>query len=152
MAAQIAMTVYDGAATPVAHTFQPIGNSKSQDLSEEIAEWREAVTTIPLYAQGMVKTSIKTLKSGVKRVTLTVMFPVMESISGQNAAGYTAAPKVAYTNTVQIVGYFHERSTMLDRRIPLQVLANLVNNTGASITPATSGFTYDLFGLVTSPA
>lgn len=63
----------------------------------------------------------------------------MEAVSGQNAAGYTAAPKVAYVNTVQIVGLFHERSTIAERRLVRQLALNIGGNISTSVAAVTTG-------------
>lgn len=138
MSAQANITVFDGAAAPVTHTFTPAGVAK--DAAEGmVAEWREILAAVPTYAQARIRTSQKQQKNGVWRVAITVQVPVMESISGQNAAGYTAAPKVAYVNSASAVGYFHERATTAERRLVKQILANLLNNVSTSVTAATTG-------------
>jgi len=79
------------------------------------------------------------MKSGVYRVAISVTVPVMESIAGQNAAGYTAAPKVAYINTIQVIGYFHERSTIAERRLVRQLASNILGSIATSVAPVTTG-------------
>ncbi len=145
MSAQANIVAFDGAATPASHTFVPARNSFPAGLEEDIAFWREAVSTLPTIAQGSVTTKLKRLKSGVYRVSLTVAIPVMESISGQNAAGYTAAPKVAYTNTMVATGYFHERSTIAERRLVRQMLTNVLGNVSTSVDASTTGVASELF-------
>lgn len=67
------------------------------------------------------------------------MVPVMETISNQNAAGYTAAPKVAYVNQVSFIAYFSERATPAERRLARQILVNISNNVSASVAAAVTG-------------
>lgn len=138
MSAQANIVAFDGAATPVSHTFVP-ANSIAGNDGELLASWREALSTVPTYAQISVKTSQKRLKSGVYRVATTVEVPVMEAVNGQNAAGYTAAPKVAYTNTFQLVGFFHERSTVAERRLVRQLALNIGGSIATSVAPVTTG-------------
>lgn len=138
MSAQANIVAFDGAATPVTHTFLPIG-SAANDKGELQATWREGLTTVPAYAQIAVKTTQKRMNSGVYRVATVVEVPVMESISGQNAAGYTAAPKVAYVNTVQVVGFFHERSTIAERRLARQLAVNIAGSVSTSVAPVATG-------------
>lgn len=144
MSAQANIVAFDGAATPVSHTLVPADASRDASSGELIAEWREALTTVPVYAQVRAKTTCKRLASGVYRVATIVEVPVMESVSGQNAAGYTAAPKVAYTNTVQVVGYFHERSTVAERRLARQLAVNIAGSVSTSVTPVTTGVVPEL--------
>lgn len=139
MSAQANITVFDGAAPPVSHTFVPI-SSTEEALLGTVARWREASLSVPLYANARITTLVKKLnKNGQTRVELRVEIPIMESISGQNAAGYTAAPKVAYTNQVSFVAYFNERATIQERRLAKQLVANLLNNVSTTVTAATAG-------------
>lgn len=139
MSAQANLVAFDGAVTPVSHTL--ISNSVSKDpkTSDIVCVWREGITTLPSYAQINVQTLSRRLPSGVWRVQITVAVPVMESVSGQNAAGYTAAPKVAYTNTVQVIGYFNERSTIAERRLARQLAVNICGGVVTTVAPVTTG-------------
>lgn len=132
------LVAFDGAASPVSHTFLPMGVQNAQ--GEITAEYLESLSGVPLYAQPSVKISRgKRQKSGVYRSVITVEVPVMESISGQNAAGYTAAPKVAYTDKIQIVQFAHERSTVLSRRLVRQLAINIANGVTTTVAPVTTG-------------
>ncbi len=150
MAAQANITVYDGAATPVAHTLLPAGVVREGDTIT--AYWRESLASVPVYAQVTCTMKLTRLKSGVYRVESKVEVPVMESISGQNAAGYTAAPKVAYVNTVVTTGLFHERSDANGRRLARQMAVNIDGNITTSVAAATSGPLPDLFDLLVVPS
>lgn len=138
MSAQANIVAFDGAPTPVSHTLVPAMIQPGVD-GELLAFYREALTTIPVYAQINARVSQRRLKSGIYRVALTVEQPVMEAVSGQNAAGYTAAPKVAYVNTVQIVGLFHERSTIAERRLVRQLALNIGGNISTSVAAVATG-------------
>jgi hypothetical protein len=67
----------------------------------------------------------------------------MESVSGQNAAGYTAAPKVAFVDRNEWVSYAHPRSTVSSRRLARQLLVNFAGNISTTVAAATSGFLPD---------
>lgn len=139
MSAQANIVAFDGAATPVSHTFVPVSSAKDPKTGELVANWREALSTVPAYAQVQIETRQKRLPSGVYQVVTSVLVPVMESVSGQNAAGYTAAPKVAYTNTVRVIGYFHERSTIAERRLARQLAVNIAGSVATSVAPVSTG-------------
>lgn len=143
------ITVYDGASTPVSHTLTATSVSRLQDGSV-LAEWRENATGVPVDASVHLTQKLSKLKSGVYKVEQRLEVPVMESVSGQNAAGYTAAPKVAYINTVVTTGFFHERSDAEGRRLVLQMSNNLLNNISTSVAAATSGPAPELFGTLTA--
>lgn len=143
------IAVYDGQATPVLHTLLPV--SVTRENGVVLAQWREALAGVPVYAQVRCDMKLQKLKSGVYRVERRVVVPVMESISGQNAAGYTAAPKVAHEVTDVKVGYFHERSSLSDRRSARQLGVNIDGNVTTSVAAATTGPLPELFDLLTAP-
>jgi len=137
MAQQADITAFDGAATPVSHIL--LGAGLNSDSSSTTALWVEAIPGLPQEAQVRFTQVKQKLKSGVTRVTCRVEVPVMESVSGQNSAGYTAAPKVAYVERVEVVGYFAARSTELTRRLAEQLLINILQNVSTTVTPVTTG-------------
>lgn len=139
MASIANITVYDGASTPVAHTLYPIQIVRSSTANKVQAEWREQLPSVPAYAQVSIFASMERTKNGVYLCTGRVQVPVMESIAGNNAAGYTAAPAVAYIDTIEVVGKFHQRSTLTDRRLCRQLFVNLMNGVTTSVAPNTSG-------------
>lgn len=138
MSAQANIVAFDGAGTPVSHTLLPISSARTDDGSLE-ASWREGLVSLPLAAQIRCATRQRKLKSGVHQVSVTVTVPVMESVSGVNAAGYTAAPKVAYENTVVISGYFSERASIAERRLVRQLALNIAGGIATSVTPVATG-------------
>jgi len=144
MSAQANIVAFDGAATPVTHTFVPFSSAKDPKLGELVADWREALSTVPAYAQITVQTRQRRLPTGVYQMSIIVAVPVMEAVSGQNAAGYTAAPKVAYTNTVKVIGFFHERSTIAERRLARQLAVNIAGSVATSVAPVTTGVSPEL--------
>jgi hypothetical protein len=150
MTAQANITVYDGAATPVAHTLVPVGVTRDKD--KVVADWREMLASLPTYAQVRLTISLQLLKSGVYKVESKVVVPVMETVTNQNAAGYTAAPKVAYENTVITTGFFHQRSDIAGRRLARQMAVNLDGNVTTSVAAATSGFVPELFDMLVNPS
>jgi hypothetical protein len=149
MAAMANIVAYDGAATPVSHTFSPCGTEKEK--GEVVSRWREQLAGVPLYACPTVTARARKLPNGIWRVSTRVEVPVMESVSGQNAAGYTAAPAVAYVNTAELVGFFSERAAIADHRIVRMLAVNIANNITASVAAATAGMLPDLFDTLVTP-
>lgn len=137
MSAITDITVFDGAATPVSHTLKAISVVKENGLYNAL--WRETVSTLPTEAQVRAELKQRVLKSGVLETRLRVVVPVMESISGQNAAGYTAAPKVAFEDAQEWVSFAHPRSTITSRRLAKQILTNLSNNVSTTVAAAVTG-------------
>ncbi len=144
MGQQANITVFDGAATPVSHTLtgEEIRHLPDGTLR---AVWKESLAGLPDYAQVRVIMTKKRLPSGVMLVTMRGQVPVMESVTNQNSSGYTAPPKVAYTDTIEVRGYFHERSVLTGRRLVRQLVINLLGNVSTSVAAATSGQAPDLF-------
>lgn len=138
MSAQANIAVYDGAATPVLHTLVGESVAISPD-GTIVAKWKESITTLPDYAQVRHTMTKRKLPSGIFRVTNRTEFPVMEAVAGQNSSGYTAAPKVAYVDTLETVGYFSERGVTLGRRTARQAHINILGAIATSVAAATTG-------------
>ena len=82
MAAQANITVFDGASTPVSHTF--IGEEVARLVDGSvIAKWKETSLTLPDYACNRITMTKRKLKNGVTRVSIDVEVPVMEAINAQ---------------------------------------------------------------------
>lgn len=144
------IAVYDGATTPVLHTLLAV--SVTREKNTVTALWRENLAGVPVYAQVTCTMKLTRTASGVYKAEAKVEVPVMESISGQNSAGYTAAPKVAYINTVNTVGLFHERSDSVGRRLARQMAINIDGNISTSVAAATAGPLPELFDLLVAPS
>lgn len=146
------IVVYDGAATPVAHTLVPVEVVKDSKTGIITAMWREQIAALPTYAQiTAIARLSKNPKSGVWNVDFRVQVPIMESVSGQNAAGYTAAPKVAYVDTSGFYGHYHERGTIAGRRLSRQIAVNIGNNVITSVAAASTGVLPELFDTLVMP-
>lgn len=130
-------TVYDGAATPVAHIMT--GISVSREANVQIAEYRELSTTLPIEAQITCTLTKQLLKNGITRISERWNVPVMETVGAQNAAGYTAAPKVAYVDTFDVVAYVHPRSTTAGRRLCRMLAVNASNDVSTPAAASTTG-------------
>lgn len=135
------ITVFDGAATPVSHTLVPV--QIYREGKKVIADWKENLPGVPDYAQLTIRIVSEKLPTGVTKVITKVEVPVMEAINGANAAGYTAAPKVAYVDRAEGIHYVSPRSVIAGRRNARQILTNLCGNVSTSVVPATSGFVID---------
>lgn len=142
---------FDGAATPVTHTLVAIDVTKDK-TGRVLATWREQLASLPVYAQIRKTLSMeKTAKSGMYKVESRTVVPVMESISGQNSSGYTAAPKVAYENTMVHTGWFSERSSIAERRLVRQLALNIGGSIATSVAPVVTGPDPEAFDLLVAP-
>lgn len=120
--AQVAnIVIADGATTPVNHTFYPV--------STDPARYREALSSLPLVGQGIVEIVNKGgSDAALQRVRMKIALPALEQATGQNADGYTAAPKVAYTNTVMVEFLLPARGTVQQRKDLRVMLSNLLKD------------------------
>lgn len=144
------IVAFDGAATPVVHTLVPVMVTRVTP-DKIVAEWRETGLAVPVMAQPRVAISLEKLKSGTYKAVQRTTVPVMESVGSQNAAGYTASPKVAYEDTVEISGLFSPRSTSTGKRLVRQLACNIFNGVATTVTPVTAGPIADLFDLLVMP-
>lgn len=144
MGQQANIAVFDGATVPVVHNLVGEGVSTMPDGTIS-ARWKESLPTVPDYAQVRLVQTKRKLPSGIFRVSSRCEVPVMESISGVNSSGYTAAPKVAFTDTTEIVGYYHERSVVNGRRLSRQMALNVAGGVTTTVTPVTVGPAPELF-------
>lgn len=151
MSTQANIIAFDGAAAPVTHTFVPDGSSKDA-VNGNVAEWSEKSLTLPSNANIRLRQTKKLLKSGAYRTATVVIVPVMETISNQNAAGYTAMPKVAYEETAQYVQFSSPRSTIAMKRLTRQLLLNIVGGIATSVVPVVTGFGPELHDQLIVPA
>ena len=112
------IAINDGQATPVLHTFVPYQTTP-------LPAWNDTVTGLSTVLQSTIKVLAAKCdtKSGLFKVTLEIALPVGEVVTGQNAAGYTAAPKVAFVAKCVQTWFLPLRSTEQQRK-DLRVLTN----------------------------
>lgn len=144
------IVAFDGASTPVSHTFVP--QSVTREKNKITAFYKEANISVPDAAQGRITLSIEKLSSGVYKVDSRVEIPVMESIAGNNSSGYTAAPRVAYVDTVNSSGYFSDRSTIAGRRITRGISNNVMSGVSTTVPLVLSGPVAELFDQLVMPS
>lgn len=129
------VVINDGATTPVAHTFQPIGKDPKGVL---LYEQSLPATSTPLEAKKLGYRQQRGTGAGMKvngigKVVYTVVLPRAEVLSN-NSNGFLPAPTLAYELKARIELDLPERSTAQERK-DLRVLAiNLLSST-AGIGP-----------------
>lgn len=122
MSAIANIAIQDGQATPVTHTFFPI-------TSGQESSWRENQSSLPLVGQGTVLQVLKLdSRNGLNRVRLVLELPALETATGANSAGYTAAPRVAYSNRATIEMVLPSRGTAAQRKDLRILLSNLLKD------------------------
>lgn len=122
MSAIANIAILDGQGTPATHTFYPV-------QSDPQANYRENIASLALVGQGTVAISMLSRASdSLQKVRVVLELPALETVTAQNSAGYTASPKVAYSNKVTMDLFLPARGTAAQRK-DLRVLAsNLLLN------------------------
>jgi len=138
MPAATAISLADAQATPVTHTFTPIGPIpgssaagapvfvfEDQSAAAALGNWRVRVQAKrPTFA-----TPGQSSKGRVFRVTITLETPVLETLSNSTASGIAPAPTVAYVPRAFVDLVLPERSTITDRDTLRKMLALLLADT-----------------------
>lgn len=112
MAQQTALTIADGAATPVNHTFSPVGKNDAG-----VVKWVDRVGGIAIGYPAItlaVREPTKTRRSF--QVTRRVVLPVLEVTSPSTGTGIQPAPTKAYDLVVDTTYSLPERSSKLERQ------------------------------------
>lgn len=111
MPAFAAITLNDGASTPVAHVFDPATlnglQSTFADRSGGISVGFPTVTIL---------SSVPTKTSRLYKVRAKIVMPVMEVVNSSTYSGITPAPTKAYDMTCVIEFFMPERSTLQQRK------------------------------------
>lgn len=129
MAQIAALTVNDGQATPVAHTFsvQKAGNQPSANTT--LSAWEDRSSG---YVVGYNRISIMgRFPDKHNRSTKTVIkitAPVMETVSNNTVSGIAPAPTVSYTPLATIEFVCPERSSLASRKDLLAYVRNFLGN------------------------
>ena len=120
MASFADITLADGSATPVAHTF------KVKTSSGRVATWEDRVSGIPVsYNKLIVETKDN---ETVRRVKLSLAVPTLEAVSGTNQAGFTPAATVAYVHRVNVEFMLPQRGIAANRKDILAYVKNALSN------------------------
>lgn len=124
MTAIAALTLADGQATPVNHTFSPVNID-----SAGIAKWADRVGGIAL-GFPVVSFTLRnpTKTSRVYKVSGKVVVPVLEVTSPSTSTGIQPAPTKAYDLTATIEMILPERSTAAQRADLLAYSKNFLAN------------------------
>lgn len=134
MSAIATLTLADGAATPVNHTFAPVNIDQAG-----VAKWADRSGGIAL-GFPVVSLSLRSPSKTSRnfRLTAKVVTPVLEVTSPSTATGIQPAPTLAYNVTANIDIVLPERSTVQQRKDLAAFMKNFLAN--AVITNAVESF------------
>lgn len=133
MPAFAAVTINDGQATPVAHTFSPIriddkGVASFYDRSGGIAIGFPKVTVSLREPISAVKSGTASDKNRNYKGVITIDVPKLESTSAATGTGIAPAPTVAYVPAARVEFLLPERSTLAERNDLLAYTINGLSN------------------------
>lgn len=134
MTAIATLTLADGVATPVNHTFSPVNIDQAG-----VSKWADRSGGIAL-GFPVVSFSIRPPLKGsrVYKLMAKVVCPVLEVTSPSTATGIQPAPTKAYDLTASVEMTLPERSTLAQRKDLLAFVKNYLAN--AVITSAVESF------------
>lgn len=133
----------DALATPVNHTFVPIGRDKNgvfwfedQSQANAIGFWRISVELKrPEIANGHASSEGRSYRA---RVTLNE--PILETVSNSTVSGIQPAPTLSYTSRGFTEYVMPERGSLQNRKDLRKMMANLQND--AQIIAVVESLTY----------
>lgn len=129
MGAAVNIVINDGAGSPVAHTFTPIGKDEKGVL------WFEQTTPTPTNPMGAKRIGYKQTRimdprgqlTGKSKVILTLALPTLETL-GTSDSGITPPPTLAYVEDSRCEFTLAERSALQERKDTRVLVANLLAN------------------------
>lgn len=135
MTAIAALTLQDGQATPVTHTFGVVNID-----SAGVAKWADRSGGIALgFPVLTFSMKVPNKNSRAYRVTAKVVTPVLEVTSPSTSTGIQPAPTKAYDLIANLEFVMPERSTAAQRADLLAYVKNFLANS-AVIPPAVNTF------------
>lgn len=121
MAAFANITINDGAATPVAHTFGP------NTLVGLVASYADRSGGISVgYPTIQITSQVPVKNSRLYKTRIRVTLPVLETVNASTWNGITPAPTKAYDMTGIIEFIAPERSTLQNRKDIRAFIKNLM--------------------------
>lgn len=123
MSAIAVLTLSDGQAAPVAHTFAPV------NITNDVAKWADRVGGIAL-GYPVVTFSVRPPTNGSRayKVSAKVVTPILELTSPSTATGIQPAPTKAYDLLCNVDFVLPERSSLAQRKDILAFVKNLLAN------------------------
>lgn len=124
MTAIAALTLADGAATPVNHTFNPANIS-----ADGVAKWEDRSGGIAIGFPVVTQSLRYPTKSNRNyKLTIKVVSPTLEVTSPSTATGIQPAPTKAYDILMVAEILLPERSTLQQRKDAMAFFQNLISN------------------------
>lgn len=134
MSAIASMSINDGQATPVAHTFAPVNVNQ-----DGVAFWADRASGIAL-GYGKISMSLRepTAQSRMYKLTAKIVTPVLEVTSPSTSTGIQPAPTKAYDLTCNVDILLPERSSLTERKNLIAYVRGMLAH--ANVTNAVENF------------
>jgi len=125
------ITLDDAQATPVTHTFVPIGRDpngvfwfEDQSQANAIGFWKLSV----LLKRPQVAPAGASSDGRAYRVLVTLHEPILETVSNSTVTGIAPAPTIAYTSRAFTEFVLPERASLQNRKdLRLMMMNSLIN-------------------------
>lgn len=107
------IAISDGQATPVNHTFSPVGIN-----ADMVATWQDRASGIPIGYNVLTASTRRPSSNGGSKnfkVQLKLVLPVLEVTSASTATGIQPAPTKAYESMAVVEFVLPERCTLQNR-------------------------------------
>jgi len=131
MSAVASIVVNDAQATPVAHTFVPLGPDKNgvwwfedQSQSTPIGYWR---LSLQLLRTPQASNGQSAISNRVNRVKIAFHAPTLETL-GSSDSGITPPPTIAYIDRSSAEFILPERDTLQNRKDQRAILRAVLSN------------------------
>lgn len=134
------LTINDGLATPVAHTFGPyrIDEKGVTTFFDRVSGvgigFSKLTVSLRSPLGGVTAGSASDAKARVYKAILTIDVPTLESTSAATGTGIAPAPTVAYVHAARIELTLPERGTLANRKDLIAYIKNALSN--ASVNTA----------------
>lgn len=122
MATIAALTLNDGQATPVSHTFSPVRVDAAG-----VAKWTDRSSGISL-GFPVITLGLREPTKGSRnfKVTSKIVVPILEQTSASTASGIQPAPTLSYALQADLTVILPERSTLANRKDLEAYLKNFI--------------------------
>lgn len=126
MPARASITINDGAATPVAHIFNPATIVDERNMT--LAGYEDRSGGIPVGFPTISLSMKRPSKTSANyRVVAKVVVPTLETISNSTASGILPAPQKAYDSLVTCEFVMNQRMSLQQRKDLLAYAKNLIS-------------------------
>lgn len=131
------VVINDNEATPVAHTFAPVG------INGPVASYADRASGISVgYPRLTASLVVPSKGSKLYKARFKLVLPVLENITNSTMSGVLPAPTKAYDLTADLQFIMPERSTLQDRKNIMALAKNLLADAVATALVETNANIY----------